>query len=271
MVARRLGLPLGFAEAVGGYYRAQLLNSVLPVGVLGDAERAVRHGRRAGDLGRAVRAVVMERTGGQVVLVVVAGVALAFTPSAVVSGAGGLAAGLGALVVILTVGCVGAGLAARRWPRARAALVAARADLRRGLALDTWPAVVLLSTAALAGHLTLFVVAARSAGASGPLADLLPLLVLALLAMGLPLNVGGFGPREALGAVAFGAAGLGASLGLTVAVTYGLLALVACLPGVVPLVGWRARRRGECRDRTDDRGGRAAEGGRSQRRLAAVA
>jgi hypothetical protein len=60
--------------------------------------------------------------------------------------------------------------------------------------------------------------------------------VLSLLAMGLRLNVGGWGPREGVTALAFGAAGLGAAQGLTTAVVYGVLALVASLPGALVLV-----------------------------------
>lgn len=86
--------------------------------------------------------------------------------------------------------------------------------------------------------------AARTAGASAPLGLLVPLLLLALLAMALPLNVGGWGPREGVCAWAFGAAGLSASQGLTVAVVYGLFAFVASLPGAgVLLVRWLTGRR----------------------------
>jgi len=65
---------------------------------------------------------------------------------------------------------------------------------------------------------------------------LLPIGIYALLAMGLPLNVGGWGPREGVTAWAFGAAGLGAGRGLAVAVVYGVLSLVASLPGAAVLV-----------------------------------
>ena len=59
--------------------------------------------------------------------------------------------------------------------------------------------------------------------------------------MGLPLNVGGWGPREGVTAWAFGAAGLGAGRGLAVAVVYGVLSLVASLPGLIVLVArWYA-------------------------------
>jgi hypothetical protein len=61
-------------------------------------------------------------------------------------------------------------------------------------------------------------------------------MMLTLLAMGVPVNVGGWGPREGVAALAFGAAGLSAAQGLTTAVVYGVLALVASLPGVVVLL-----------------------------------
>lgn len=91
----------------------------------------------------------------------------------------------------------------------------------------------------MVGHVVLFVVAARAAGSSASVGQLVPLVVLALLVMAVPINVGGFGPREAFLAVAFGAAGLGAAQGLTTAVVYGVLAMVASLPGVVVLLRGR--------------------------------
>jgi hypothetical protein len=63
--------------------------------------------------------------------------------------------------------------------------------------------------------------------------------LLILIAMGLPLNVGGWGPREGVAAWAFGAAGLTADLGVSTAVVYGVLVLVASLPGAVVLLAWR--------------------------------
>jgi glycosyltransferase 2 family protein len=116
-------------------------------------------------------------------------------------------------------------------------------DVRRSLlSPHAWPAIVLLSAATLAGHLTLFVVAARAAGSTASIAQLLPLLVLALIAMGLPINVGGWGPREGVAALAFAAAGLGATQGVTTAVVYGVLTLISSLPGAAVLVLQRVHR-----------------------------
>ncbi|MFG2052886.1 lysylphosphatidylglycerol synthase transmembrane domain-containing protein [Micromonospora sp. NPDC048930] len=238
LVAGGLGVRLPLGTAVAHCYRAVFLNSTLPGGVLGDVHRAVRHGRDAGDVARGVRAVVWERTAGQVVQLVIAVVLLAALPSPV-------RPYLPALVTALAVGAAGLVLAARAVPRsgasrwARAARTAV-ADVRAGLlARRTWLGVVTASVVVVAGHLATFVVAARTAGADAPLSRLLPLTLLALLAMGLPANVGGFGPREGVAAWAFAAAGLTAAQGVAAATVYGALVLVASLPGAAVLLGRR--------------------------------
>jgi hypothetical protein len=109
------------------------------------------------------------------------------------------------------------------------------------VALVRWPAIVATSLVAAAGHVVVFLVAARAAGTSASLADLLPLALLVMLAAAIPLNVAGWGPREGVAAWAFAAAGLGAAQGATVAVLYGVLALVAVLPGGVLLTKGVAR------------------------------
>jgi uncharacterized membrane protein YbhN (UPF0104 family) len=226
LVVRRLGLRLPLGTAVGDYYRAQFLNTVLPGGVLGDVHRAVRHGRDSGDVGRGVRAVVIERIGGQVVLAA-AGIAVLCTRPAALRD---LLVPVAAVALVLAVVAV----ASRRTRLWRRLVTPVLTDVR--LSRGTWPGVLTLSAVALAGHLALFLVSARVAGVSASLPRLLPLMILALVAMGLPVNVGGWGPREGVSAWAFGAAGLGATHGVTVAVVYGVLTFVSCLPGAVVLV-----------------------------------
>jgi glycosyltransferase 2 family protein len=246
VVARRLGLRLALPSAVAEYYRALLLNAVLPAGVLGDAHRAVSHGQHAGDVGRGIRAVALERLAGQAVLITVGVAVLVAQPAVVSALAGGLEPRRGLLIVVLAVLAAAIALltvTARTGSRWRRVMAATLVDVRRGLlARRSWPWVAVLSSAALLGHLALFLVAARVAGSSAPVMQLLPPLVLALLAMGLPVNVGGWGPREAVCAAAFGAAGLDMTEGLTVAVVYGLLTLVASLPGITVLLFRRAGR-----------------------------
>ncbi|WP_345379646.1 lysylphosphatidylglycerol synthase transmembrane domain-containing protein [Pseudonocardia yuanmonensis] len=240
LVARRLGMELRLGPAVAHCYRALFLNSVLPAGILGDVGRAVEHGRAVGDVGRGARAVMLEKVAGQIALVVVGTVVLVAEPA--VLGTLSLPAQVwGPALGVLAAGA----LLAARVRRVRTGLGTLLADARRGLlARDAWPGVALLSLAALAGYLGLFLVAARTVGATAPTAQLLPLLVLALFVMGLPVNVGGFGPREAVAAVAFGAVGLGAAQGLSAAVAYGVLTVLSTLPGgLVLLAGILARTR----------------------------
>jgi hypothetical protein len=151
------------------------------------------------------------------------------------------------VALALLAAAAGVALAARvrpaggrsRWARLRT--VAVR-ELRDGLlARRAWPGVVLASALVVAGHAVTFLIAARAAGVDAPPSRLLPLALLVLLAAALP-NVGGWGPREGVTAWAFAAAGLGASLGVTTAVVYGVMVFVATLPGAVVLAaGWLTR------------------------------
>lgn len=237
LVARGLRIRLPLGGAVSDYYRALFLNAALPGGVLGDVHRAVRHGQSAGDMGRGVRTVVLERVAGQIALAVFGGAVLLTMDSPVLAEARHLApvvglAALGALAVAVALR-MNRAPSSRRGRLLRATLAEAREAL---LSRRNWPGVTLSSAVVLAGHLGMFVLAARIAGSDASVAALLPLAVLALLAMGLPLNIGGFGPREGVTAWAFAAMGLGAGAGLATAIVYGVLSFVASLPGAAVLV-----------------------------------
>jgi hypothetical protein len=216
VVARALGADIGLPRATGAYYRSLFLNSVLPGGILGDVHRAVTQGRRAGDVGQGVRAV---RPALPYVLAGIAGVV-----------------GCAALVV---------GVAARlgRSRLARAARAIAT-DLRRGLLVrGVWPQLTLASVLTVAGHTATFVIAARIAGCTAPLSELIALLLVIQIAAGIPLSIGGWGPREGAAAWAFAAAGLGAANGVTVSTLYAVLMLTAVAPGAGLLLKDAVRRR----------------------------
>ena len=237
IVARGIGLRLSLPAAVAAYYRALFLNVTLPGGVAGDVHRAVSHGRDAHDVGRALRAVAWERGAGQVVQVVLTISVLLVLPSPVRSSMPFAAVGVvaGAVALVL-VGRRRPGRGRSRWARVRSAVVA---DIRNGvLRRNALPAVVLASTLAVLGYAVMFLVAARTAGVTAPIPRLLPLALLAVLAMVLP-SVAGWGPREGATAWVFSASGLGADRGAATAVAYGVMVLAAFLPGAIVLVaGW---------------------------------
>jgi hypothetical protein len=221
VVARGLGVRLPLPGAIGAYYRSVFLNLTLPGGVAGDVHRGVSHGRDVNAVGRALRIVAWERTAGQVVQAAVTVAVLLVLPSPVRSF-------MPVVVVAVAAGGVAVLVAARLW--------AVLADDLRATLLQ--PTVALASAVVVAGHAVTFLVAARTAGVDAPLLRLLPLVLLAMLAAALP-SVAGWGPREGATAWAFGAAGLGADRGAATAVAYGVMVLVASLPGALVLIaGW---------------------------------
>jgi uncharacterized membrane protein YbhN (UPF0104 family) len=237
-VAGGLGLDLSMPAAVASYYRALFLNLTLPGGVIGDIHRGTSHGRDVSDVGHALRAVAWERFAGQVVQVVLTVLVLLVLPSPVRSVM--LPVAVAALVT-----AIGLVYVIRRRPSGTRSwwqrlLGGAAADIRNGLLpRRVWPGVALASTLGVCGHAAIFLIAARTAGAAVPFSRMVPIAVIVLAATMLP-NVGGWGPREGVSAWVFGAAGLGAQRGVATAVVYGVMMLMASLPGAAVLVvaGW---------------------------------
>jgi glycosyltransferase 2 family protein len=234
-VSRGLGVDLPLPAAVAAYYRSVFLNLSVPGGVVGDVHRGVRHGRDVQDVGRGLRIVAWERSAGQVVQAVLTIVVLLVLPSPVRSF-------MPLVVVALVVTVVGVVAIDRTRVWAGRLRNAVAADIRAGLLQRrALPAVALASAVVVLGHAVTFLIAARIAGVSAPLLELLPLALLAMLAMVLP-SVAGWGPREGATAWVFGAAGLGADRGVATAVAYGVMVLAASLPGALVLVaGWFPR------------------------------
>jgi len=229
-VARAYGVPLTRWESVTAYYRSQFLNATLPGGILGDAHRAVRHGRDVGDVSAGVRATVWERASGQIVQLALVFVALAVLASPLRPLAP-LAAG--ALLVVGVAGC----LVLRHSGRTAG-------DLRALLAPRTLSRVVGASCGSSVGHLVVFLLAVHAVGVDAPIGVLVTTGLVVMVGSSVPVNIAGWGPREGLTAWAFGLVGLSSAAGLTVSVVYGVLAAVATLPGSLVLVGDAAARRG---------------------------
>jgi uncharacterized membrane protein YbhN (UPF0104 family) len=234
IVARGLGVELSLRAAVPAYYRALFLNVTLPGGIVGDVHRGLSHGRDVSDVGRGLRSVAWERFAGQIVQILVTVVVLLALPSPVRSF-------MPLVAIAVVVAVLGIALVARARPdgarSARARLLGGAAgDIRDGLlSRRAWPGIALASLLGTAGHAATFLIAARTAGTTAPASRMLPIVLIVMAATVLP-SVAGWGPREGVAAWVFGAAGLGAQQGVATAVVYGVIVLVASLPGAAVLL-----------------------------------
>lgn len=241
-VGRGLGITLMRREAVSEYYLSQLVNTVVPGGVVGDASRAVRSRQSAG-LGAAGLAVVLERLAGQYALIVVMATAVAVTiasprgvewPPSLVPGMVALVAGTLALPALIAAATL---LPGRAGERARALVAAVRrAVVDRGAA----PTVAALSFGTTACILTAFAATAAAIGAPLGVAGTLAVVPVVLLATVLPITVGGWGVREGAAVALLPLAGLTGNEALAVSILFGLVALAATVPGIIALWGRRA-------------------------------
>ncbi|WP_288367365.1 lysylphosphatidylglycerol synthase transmembrane domain-containing protein [uncultured Marinobacter sp.] len=228
----RLGLPLAYGIAVREYYLATFLNQVLPGGVLGDVNRAWRHGSGAGERLSAVHGVAIERLSGQLVLALVVVISGSW-----LLGSGRVAAGQWNGGLWLGAGVIGVFLAL--WLALKTGLAAYLQRLRRDLYESLLNRTVLpvqigSSLLVLASYLGVFLCLAWGAGyiestESG--AIIVSLGSILLLSMVIPLTVAGWGIREGAAALLWPMAGLPAEQGVALSVGYGALVLMFSLPG----------------------------------------
>ena len=228
LVARASGTVLTTRQAVAAYFRSQLINSVFPGGIVGDVHRAVAH--------RTVRSVVVERVVGQAVQVAVGLlVVLVAWPAEIAPSTFVLAAAAAGAILVLAV------------------LVLVMTE-KGWLEVEDVPAVLGLSALAAIGHAAVFLVAAHAVGVDAADGMLAALAFVVLVAAAIPTNVAGWGPREGAAAWVFALVGLGAATGTSVATAYGVLSLVATLPGLVLLLVGRAPDEERAREEVGARG-----------------
>lgn len=237
LVAGALGIGLRPGQALREYYQAQFLNQILPGGVLGDVGRAVRSAAPSG-LARAGQAVVLERMIGNLTLMAV--MMLAVLGAWLLPGRTGLPApvlhsvALGGAVCLAGIAVIGLAPAWGRLGRIIAGLrdaarrsVLSPPDLRRHL---------LLSLAAVLANLVAFGCAARATGTDMPVLSGLILIPPILFAMLIPVSVAGWGLREGAAALLFPIAGFSAEAGFAASLAFGLMFLIASLPGLIALL-----------------------------------
>nr|WP_052384038.1 lysylphosphatidylglycerol synthase transmembrane domain-containing protein [Halomonas xinjiangensis] len=256
MTAGWLGVPIAWRTAFSDYYLSTFLNQVLPGGMMGDATRAWRHAQSSGTRGAAWRAVIIERASGQVVVIGLTLGMLVLSPlwhASVGRAVHGLSAHLpmgGVGLMAMALGGLAIGGVVYRWlmhspPRWSAILLEGLGrDIHRALfSARAWPRQLFSSLLVVASYGAVFVCAARAIGVELPVTTLMALLPPVLLSMLIPLTVAGWGMREGAAALAWAAVGLSGAQGVAVAVSYGLLILVASLPGALSLWYRPGRRR----------------------------
>jgi glycosyltransferase 2 family protein len=237
LIAIRLGVELRWSTALGLYFRSQFLNTVLPGGIAGDVHRAVAHGQSAENIKQTARAVVIERSAGQVVQVAAAiVVVVCFGREFEGYLFAVIAIGLGAIVVAVLVTIAAS-------PRGRTALVHEARELRAGLgSVRVAVQVVMASVIVITCLVATFALATAAVGESVPPPQMLTLAVVILLGASIPLNIGGWGPREGIAGWAFAVAGYGASAGVAASTLFGVLAMISVAPGAIVAVVSAARR-----------------------------
>lgn len=238
LTAAQLGIRFDRRMALREYYLSQVVNQVLPGGVLGDAGRAVRARAQAGLLASG-QAVVFERLAGQIALFFVLVAALVAT-FAVPGGFDWPATRLGPAALL-----AGAALAGAMAVRAAARRFAGRfptglARLGRGFTRCLFAPEVRWQQAGLSlgtalCNIAAFGFCAAAIGVHLPVATALVLVPLILFAMVIPVSVSGWGLREGAAAAVFPLAGAAAAEGLAASVAFGLVFLAASLPGLAVL------------------------------------
>jgi uncharacterized membrane protein YbhN (UPF0104 family) len=237
LTAAQFGLRLGLGQAVGEYYMAQLINQVVPGGVVGDVGRAART-RHAAGLLRASQAVVLERAAGQIALLAIALVAIPVTAAA----PGGLRWPSDWTLPALAVALAGFGAAmlARRslWRWLPQRITDALGMSWQALAgPEVRRAQSALSLGTAACNILAFSFCAWATGTDiglGTAAALVPVILVAML---VPLGIGGWGFREGAAAAVWPLIGASAGAGVAASVAFGAMLLAASLPGIAPLVG----------------------------------
>lgn len=248
--AHRLGVPLSLRDALREYALSIAVNLLLPLGVLGDALRVARHERRmrrshraAGrtPLSAALHTVIVERGVGQLVVLLWALAALPLWF--------GWPAGVAAALLVWAFGALALRWAARSPETSRGRVLSTLQRLLRDLVRAFGSPRAALIQLALSSGIVLSLVAQlycalRALSLSLPPRAALQIFPFVLLSMAMPFSFAGFGPREAATAALYHAAQLSHADGVAFALAYGVLALLAAVPGVLLFAVSRRPERG---------------------------
>ncbi|MEQ8657664.1 MAG: lysylphosphatidylglycerol synthase transmembrane domain-containing protein [Hyphomicrobiales bacterium] len=239
LTAAQLGIRLPKLHALREYYLAQMVNQAVPGGVVGDAARAVRSRDQVGLMGSG-QAVIFERLAGQIAMFVT----MAFAFLATLLAPGGLQWPVWLAPPVLLVILIGTlsplvfFMATRLPGRIGASLRGLGQSLVKALASrDVLARQIALSFGTTFCNLVAFAFCAQAVGVTLQPIIVLALVPLILFTMLIPLTISGWGVREGAAAALLPLAGASASEGFAASVAFGLVLLVAVLPGFLAL--WR--------------------------------
>ena len=222
-----LGMPLSRTHATAEYGLSMLLNQVLPGGMAGDAIRVWRHRGTHGALGGPLRAAVVDRVVGNVAHVVVTALGLIIwvwahpTPPPTVAW-------------IIVGSMLLAFVCLWRWPVPGLRSVVADAQT----ALKSWTRVLqhaVVSIVVVYMFLLCFWCCAQALNLPLDIGAITasPLLLLALV---LPISVGGWGLREASATAVLGTLGWSMESSVALSAAYGLVNLAGSSPAALVLL-----------------------------------
>jgi hypothetical protein len=147
----------------------------------------------------------------------------------------GTAAALGAsILAVLAALSLGSRIGPRRWRHGVAALIPeGRAAL---IGAGVWRVQLPLNLAVATCLIAAFALSADAVGPALPVSAWITVVPLTLLALVLPISVGGWGLRESAAALLWPTVGLAPEAGVAAGLLYGFAMLVTGLPGVAAVL-----------------------------------
>ena len=241
LIMRRLGMPGSFAFYLQSFFKGALFNQGLPSSIGGDGLRILDVARLAGRREDAVIGVFIDRFVGLAGLVLLNLVALLVNRTLLPDR---VALPLLALLALLTVTLAALFFLARidLFRQGRLLGFLGRLSDRYRQVYATAPAMTLQTGLSLLTHLlamAAFAVLGNAAGLHYPLQVYLALVPPAVLLTILPVSLAGWGIREGAMVGLFLLVGADKSVVLTFSIVYGLVNLIASLPGLAVYLGQR--------------------------------
>jgi hypothetical protein len=240
------GLDVSRLRAVRTFAGALVLNNVLPTSIGGDALRTWLVGKESGRLVRAATATIVDKLTALFCLYVVAWVALAFdreaVPSSVVHIFGWLTIGLVGALVVAVLAAAGVRPILRRLPeRVRAMLRDTWVTLHTwGRSPRTIALVVALGLAYQVLAVLVLVMVGKTVGVELSFALAAVSTAVVLVAMLIPISIGGLGVREGGYVLLLGKAGIDAADATSLSLLSAVAIVLACAGVVAGTAAWDA-------------------------------